>query len=161
MTGGAKWSTREEPSDVLAGFYQEFKAIWGRSAASGCAIAQVEEATGQQLHLLIEDIHVALSALEGLITGVGEYIDHRIVGTETIRDPDLDVLMMVTHDLAVPVSRGKTLSEMLMGEEERGEQQSPKSSVVLIDYLNQIARIVGALDTHRFGRSEVGGRESE
>jgi hypothetical protein len=75
------------------------------------------------------------------------------------KDPDLDVLMMVTHDLAVPVSRGKTLSKLLMEEREGGEQQSSESCVELMGYLSQIAKIIGALDARHFGRSEARGRK--
>ncbi len=124
--------THGSPS-VLTALVHEFQSGWEELKADSWVAIQAEKISDEELYSTIERAHKNLLSLENLSQEcVANHLD--------IDSHELDILMMITHDLLVPIRTAKGLCEILMMKEKAPDE--PQVLQWLRRHLNRIDKIV-------------------
>ena len=123
------------PQSVLETFIQNFQSEWEELKAGNWTAIQAENSPDEELHSAIERAYESLLSLESLSQEcVANHLD--------IDSHELEILMLITHDLLVPLRHAKGFCAILMMKEGPDKLQALQR---LRQLLNGIDGIVNKL----------------
>ncbi|CAG0927459.1 hypothetical protein TFLX_00474 [Thermoflexales bacterium] len=134
------WMADQEPREVLIAFLRRAAIDWEKGDVAHLA-ADASASAAENLYAEIKCVDDVLSALDLLIASVRQYALAR--SEKFTYDHELDVLQMIVHDWATPVSIGKETCRFLL-QQDNSKSVLLELSAILLKYLKQIDDLLGS-----------------